>query len=308
MARIGITYEQVNAMANAIVGEGMRPTIESIRQRLGTGSPNTIHRHLAAWRAAKPVQAEQKIELPASILAAIAAEIERAQAAARAEIESRLVELQSEAESLAETGERLEAEIEWLTESLNEAGETIKTKDEENAGMANQIRMLKDQVKREQDTAEAARVDKAKNELLISGYEREINTLHLKIAQLERSLTEEQQTRTQAEKNEAVALAKLETIKEAAEKNGAKQAAQIEKLEKENGSITKEVNKLNVQVQSQQIALDRAVVEAEQAKAQAKEYREEAKKTATEAAELRGMQKSKSAKPVMKEEIKASKE
>jgi hypothetical protein len=61
---------------------------------------------------------------------------------------------------------------------------------------------------------------------------------------------------------------------------------------------------LNIQVKSQQIALDRAVVEAEQAKAQAKEYREEAKKAANEAAELRGMQKSKSAKLVMKGEEK----
>jgi colicin import membrane protein len=302
MARIGITYEQVNAMANAIVGEGMRPTIESIRQRLGTGSPNTIHRHLTAWRAAKPLQVEQKIELPPSILAAIAAEIERAAAAARAEIESRLVELQSEAESLAVTGEELEAEIEGLKDLLNQAETAIEAKTEENAGMANQIRILKDQVKREQDTAEAARVDKAKNELLISGYEREINTLHLKIAQLERSLTEEQQARSQAEKKEAVALAKLETIKEAAEKNGNKQGAQIEKLEKENASIIKEVNRLNVQVQSQQIALDRAVVEADQAKAQVKEYREEAKKASNEAAELRGMQKSKSAKPATKGE------
>lgn len=300
MARIGITYEQVNAIANAIVGEGMRPTIDSIRQRLGTGSPNTIHRHLTAWRAAKPVQVEQKIELPPSILAAIAAEIERAQAAAKAEIESRLVDLQSEAESLAESGEVLESEIERLTELLNQAMETIEAKAAENAGQANQIRILKDQVKREQDTAEAARVDKAKNELLISGYEREINTLHLKIAQLERSLAEEQQARSQAEKQEAVALAKLETIKEAAEKNGAKQAARIENLEKENAAITKEVNTFKVQVQSQQIALDRSVIETEQAKAQAKEYREEAKKAINEAAELRGMQKSKSGKPETK--------
>jgi colicin import membrane protein len=300
MARIGITYEQVNAIANAIVGEGMRPTIDSIRQRLGTGSPNTIHRHLTAWRAAKPVQVEQKIELPPSILAAIATEIERAAAAARAEIESRLVELQSEAESLADIGEELESEIDGLKDLLSQAETAIEAKTEENAGMANQIRMLKYQVKREQDTAEAARVDKAKNELLISGYEREINTLHLKIAQLERSLTEEQQARSQAEKQEAVALAKLETIKEAAEKNGAKQAARIENLEKENAAITKEVNTFKVQVQSQQIALDRSVIETEQAKAQAKEYREEAKKAINEATELRGMQKSKSGKPETK--------
>jgi hypothetical protein len=81
------------------------------------------------------------------------------------------------AESLADIGETLEAEIDGLKDLLSRAETAIEAKTEENAGMANQIRMLKDQVKREQDTAEAARVDKAKNELLISGYEREINTL-----------------------------------------------------------------------------------------------------------------------------------
>jgi colicin import membrane protein len=304
MARVGITYEQVNAMANAIMGEGMRPTIESIRQRLGTGSPNTIHRHLTAWRAAKPVQIEQKIELPSSILVAIAAEIERAAAAARAEIESRLIELQSEAESLAETGETLETEIDRLTALLAQAEATIKDKAEENAELNNAIALLKSQVKREQETAEAARVDKAKNELLISGYEREINNLHLKIAQIERNLAEEQKARNQVEKNEAITLAKLDTIKEAAEKNENKQAAQLDKLEKENAALIKEMKTLEIQVKSQQIALDRAVVEVEQAKAQAKEYRDEAKKANNEAAELRGMQKSKPAKPSTKGEEK----
>ena len=46
MARIGITFEQVSAAADALRGEGMNPTIKAVRERLGTGSPNTIHEHL----------------------------------------------------------------------------------------------------------------------------------------------------------------------------------------------------------------------------------------------------------------------
>ncbi|MBS0174928.1 MAG: DNA-binding protein, partial [Nitrospira sp.] len=82
MAREGITYQQVAAAADALVGEGLQPTIRALRERLGTGSPNTVHRHLTAWREARPAAAAAAPELPASLAAAIAAEIERAAAQA----------------------------------------------------------------------------------------------------------------------------------------------------------------------------------------------------------------------------------
>ena len=44
MARQGITFEQVAAVADALAGEGQQPTIRAVREKLGdTGSPNTIH-------------------------------------------------------------------------------------------------------------------------------------------------------------------------------------------------------------------------------------------------------------------------
>ena len=79
MARQGITFEQVAAVADALAGEGQQPTIRAVREKLGdTGSPNTIHKHLTAWREARPVAAAAAPELPQALTAAIAAEIERA--------------------------------------------------------------------------------------------------------------------------------------------------------------------------------------------------------------------------------------
>lgn len=46
----GITQEQVNKAADAILGTGKNPTVEKIRAALGTGSPNTITRMLETWR------------------------------------------------------------------------------------------------------------------------------------------------------------------------------------------------------------------------------------------------------------------
>jgi len=46
----GITQDQVNAAADAILSAGENPTVEKVRTALGTGSPNTVTRMLDAWR------------------------------------------------------------------------------------------------------------------------------------------------------------------------------------------------------------------------------------------------------------------
>ena len=45
----GITSNDVDRAADALLREGERPTIERIRARLGRGSPNTINPLLDAW-------------------------------------------------------------------------------------------------------------------------------------------------------------------------------------------------------------------------------------------------------------------
>lgn len=46
----GITQDQVNAAADAILGAGENPTVDKVRAALGTGSPNTVTRMLDVWR------------------------------------------------------------------------------------------------------------------------------------------------------------------------------------------------------------------------------------------------------------------
>lgn len=46
----GITQEQVDKAADAILGTGKNPTVEKVRAALGTGSPNTVTRMLDVWR------------------------------------------------------------------------------------------------------------------------------------------------------------------------------------------------------------------------------------------------------------------
>lgn len=63
MAR-GVTQEQVNGAADAILGAGENPTVEKVRVELGTGSPNTITRMLDAWRSQLGERLRQLSALP----------------------------------------------------------------------------------------------------------------------------------------------------------------------------------------------------------------------------------------------------
>jgi septal ring factor EnvC (AmiA/AmiB activator) len=60
----GITQEQVNAAADALVAAGDKPTVEKIRQALGTGSPNTVTRMLDTWRGTLAQRLQEVIKLP----------------------------------------------------------------------------------------------------------------------------------------------------------------------------------------------------------------------------------------------------
>lgn len=66
MAR-GITQPDVDAAADALLLTGERPTVDRVRQHLGTGSPNTVTRLLDIWwKALGPRLAAQqrKVDLP----------------------------------------------------------------------------------------------------------------------------------------------------------------------------------------------------------------------------------------------------
>ncbi|MDB5930546.1 MAG: hypothetical protein JWR60_2253 [Polaromonas sp.] len=47
----GVQQEDVWSAADALIAEGLRPTIERVRQKIGRGSPNTVSPMLEAWFA-----------------------------------------------------------------------------------------------------------------------------------------------------------------------------------------------------------------------------------------------------------------
>lgn len=62
--RRGITQDQVTSAADALVVAGDKPTVEKVRARLGTGSPNTITRMLDLWRQGLAERLQDALSLP----------------------------------------------------------------------------------------------------------------------------------------------------------------------------------------------------------------------------------------------------
>jgi chromosome segregation ATPase len=62
--RRGITQDQVNTAADALVAAGDKPTVEKVRAALGTGSPNTVTRMLETWRSGLAERLQKVLQLP----------------------------------------------------------------------------------------------------------------------------------------------------------------------------------------------------------------------------------------------------
>lgn len=205
MAREGITYEQVAAAADALVAEGKQPTIRAVREQLrGTGSPNTIHRHLSDWRAARPQAVAAAPELPGSIIREIRQEIERAAAQARAGIEERLVQVQAEAADLAAAGEALEAERDGLLEQIAVLTSERDRLAGQAAEQAAEIVRQGEEIERERRAAENARIEVAQNRLKIEAQGEAVAEHRAEVERLRAALEEERQARTEAERQQAV--------------------------------------------------------------------------------------------------------
>jgi cell division protein FtsB len=186
MARQEVTFDEVTAAAISLQNDGKRVTIEAVRDLLGTGSPNTIHKHLAEWRAshAKPAEAP-KAELPESILAALGSWAQQFAEEAGAGDRETLAQSESDMQALRQAGEQLEAERDELRAQLDsvtaarDQAQALATERDE------QIRRLMIELRDARQVATDALVGKAKDQLAIQGKDGQLADLRL---QLERNV------------------------------------------------------------------------------------------------------------------------
>jgi chromosome segregation ATPase len=167
-----VTFDDVAAAAASIQDDGAQVTIGAVRDLLGTGTTNAIHKHLAAWRASNVKPAEPpKAEIPESILADLANWVRQYAEEAGAGARDTLSQSESDLQALAEAGEQLEAD-------RNHALATLADRDE-------QIERLTAELRDARRIATEALVGKAKDQLAIDGKDAQLADLR---AQIERNV------------------------------------------------------------------------------------------------------------------------
>ena len=213
MARTGITYLEVTTAIDKMIANGEEPTIMGIREILGTGSPNTIHRHLSEWRDAQPKEQVKAVELPPALTAALTQELERQAAEARKKISADLQRAVDSANYLSKTGEANEAEMEDLREQL-------EAKDAECLNIKADFDRQTDALSRAQHDLEVERkvTNEQRDELALSKNRtltltEQVKDLKAELAAMKQEAKASADAATAAEKMAAVAAAQLEAEK-----------------------------------------------------------------------------------------------
>jgi hypothetical protein len=68
MSRAGITFEEVKKAIAELQGRQKNPTVDAIREILGTGSKSTIARYLREWKAHHGLSNDSDGRLPSDLL------------------------------------------------------------------------------------------------------------------------------------------------------------------------------------------------------------------------------------------------
>lgn len=191
------TFDEVAAAAGALHNEGQPVTVEAVRDAIGSGSPSTIHKHLAAWRAENvPPPEVPKAEIPEPLAAALADWARQFAEQSGAGNRDKLAQAESDLEALARSGEMLEAERDDLLLQLSTANALA-------AERAEQIERLTVELRDAREVATNALVGKAKDQLAIDGKDNQIAALR---TQLENNVA------AQAKESDARLAAEMELI------------------------------------------------------------------------------------------------
>lgn len=210
MARPGITYEMVEAAADALSAE--RPggaTLAAVREKLGTGSFNTIHKFLKLWDENRPKISAPSVAIPDEITRALGNWVVQASTGSRAEAEERSLTALAAADALARVGEELEAERDALHSdiaSLTTQRDQYQATAEERAI---EIHRLLGEVARERELAGAAQVDAAQAKLRVESQVEHLADMKANVEALRADVEIERAARNTAERDVAVTSSKL---------------------------------------------------------------------------------------------------
>ena len=203
-----ITYEQVVALADTLKAAGLKPTPRLIRERHGSGSLSTIHRHFQDWQAQQSRAIDAALVLPPPLQRAILDFMSEELARAKATLETTLAETQQTAADLAAEGERQAAAIDAMQTTIDALHADKAMLEGRLAQLDADLSATRDEAIRERQAAEAARTEHAKALLRLEAMPR----LEHDVERLQSALATERAARANAEREQAASEAKADGL------------------------------------------------------------------------------------------------
>jgi len=125
-----VTFENVARAAESITAEGRRPSVRSVIEELGGGSPNAVLPLLNEWKSGRPSIHSSDIELDPQLAIVVKSMIAKASEQAAKAAEERAADVQADAEAIAEAGREAESRAVELEALLADAEKTISDRDQ----------------------------------------------------------------------------------------------------------------------------------------------------------------------------------
>jgi len=130
MARPGVTYYDISRAAEAVKARGSEPTIDRVREQLGTGSKSTIAPLLKKWRSNKELNIEEsETGLPSDLIRAVKSLRDRIQQESEEVVEQAKQDYQSRVRTLERSLADTQKELSTASnneQNLNQQVEDLK--------------------------------------------------------------------------------------------------------------------------------------------------------------------------------------
>lgn len=282
------TYENIANAAQQLIAQGKKPSVRSITEVLGGGSPNQILIHLREFSKNRPLAKISSIAVDDSIQSAVISQIEREIAKAAQENEDKMQELEADMQVIADTGVALEKALEEKSAALELAAQAHAALEQETAldnavaekAYAEQVAINKDL--RDGLSAERGRLDQVQRSLTIAEtkleqQEKAEAAQSKEIERLRTLLDSAEKGKTTAEQLAAINATKLEAANHAATEQTKATAENVRIL-------SHQIEQAEASVKALQKSLDASQLSAEQA---TKAHVQEREKLAQIAADAR---------------------
>lgn len=195
MPRIGVTYETIKHTALKLLSQGSAPSVQKIREVLGTGSNSTIAEHLKMWReeyASKEIH-HLPANIPKELISAMEVLWQTAMTQATEQLIAVKTDLNDQQEKLHAEKLSMEQVILDLRASFSEAVKTIELKTNQIQIMQSEIAVANEKLKYK--SQELIDIENRYKSLLDHAYD-EKNSVILKSENLQSEIARLQQQST----------------------------------------------------------------------------------------------------------------